>query len=101
MERSVYSTVVGRAVYPQQTGEENRTFPFVPACVDSRVDRTVALSVADWHPWFVTSALRPGPRERLLDAGREVTYAHGVGVGVDTILDAAGVARRSLYQHFG
>jgi AcrR family transcriptional regulator len=49
----------------------------------------------------VTSALRPGPRERLLDAAREVTYTDGVGVGVDTILDAAGVARRSLYQHFG
>jgi len=44
---------------------------------------------------------RPGPRERLLDAAREVTYAHGVNVGVDAILQRADVARRSLYQHFG
>ncbi|MFF5294195.1 TetR/AcrR family transcriptional regulator [Paractinoplanes globisporus] len=44
---------------------------------------------------------RPGPRERLLDAARDVTYAHGVTVGVDAILQRADVARRSLYQHFG
>ena len=44
---------------------------------------------------------RPGPRERLLDAAREVTYTHGVNVGVDAILQRADVARRSLYQHFG
>jgi AcrR family transcriptional regulator len=44
---------------------------------------------------------RPGPRERLLDAARDLTYAQGVHVGVDTILNQADVARRSLYQHFG
>ncbi|MFJ8978108.1 TetR/AcrR family transcriptional regulator [Streptomyces sp. NPDC102282] len=44
---------------------------------------------------------RPGPRERLLDAARDLTYTHGVHVGVDAILKQAGVARRSLYQHFG
>src|SRR5262245_6491888 len=44
---------------------------------------------------------RPGPRERLLEAAREVTYAQGGHVGVDAILERAGVARRSLYQHFG
>jgi AcrR family transcriptional regulator len=43
----------------------------------------------------------PGPRERLLAAATELTYTHGVGVGVDAILGAADVARRSLYQHFG
>jgi AcrR family transcriptional regulator len=47
------------------------------------------------------AAGRPGPRERLLAAARELTYTHGVGVGVDAILETAGVARRSLYQHFG
>jgi AcrR family transcriptional regulator len=47
------------------------------------------------------SPTRSGPRERLLEAARELTYTHGVGVGVDAILDSAGVARRSLYQHFG
>ncbi|MBB6349788.1 TetR/AcrR family transcriptional regulator [Nonomuraea muscovyensis] len=43
----------------------------------------------------------PGPRERLLDAAQQLTYSHGMGVGVDTILKAANVARRSLYEHFG
>ena len=44
---------------------------------------------------------RPGPRERLLEAARELTYTQGVHVGVDAILKRADVARRSLYQHFG
>lgn len=49
----------------------------------------------------MTTHARPGPRERLLDAARDLTYRQGVHVGVDAILEAAGVARRSLYQHFG
>jgi AcrR family transcriptional regulator len=44
---------------------------------------------------------RPGPRERLLDAARDLTYTQGVHIGVDAILEHADVARRSLYQHFG
>jgi AcrR family transcriptional regulator len=48
-----------------------------------------------------TKTARPGPRERLLRAALDVTYAHGVNVGVDAILKEADVARRSLYQHFG
>ena len=48
-----------------------------------------------------TKAARPGPRERLLRAALDVTYTHGVNVGVDAILQRADVARRSLYQHFG
>lgn len=44
---------------------------------------------------------RPGPRERLLEAARTLTYSHGMHVGVDLILKEADVARRSLYQHFG
>lgn len=43
----------------------------------------------------------PGPRERLLDSARRLTYERGVGVGVDAILEDADVARGSLYQHFG
>lgn len=43
----------------------------------------------------------PGPRERLLQAAQELTYRHGVGVGVDALLKSANVARRSLYEHFG
>jgi AcrR family transcriptional regulator len=44
---------------------------------------------------------RPGPRERLLRAARELTYQRGFAVGVAAILEEADVARRSLYQHFG
>jgi AcrR family transcriptional regulator len=43
----------------------------------------------------------PGPRERLLEAAQRLTYRQGVNVGVDAILTAASVARRSLYEHFG
>ncbi|MFE4310334.1 TetR/AcrR family transcriptional regulator [Streptomyces sp. NPDC056891] len=49
----------------------------------------------------MTASAKPGPRERLMVAAQELTYTHGVGVGVDTLLKAAGVARRSLYEHFG
>lgn len=42
-----------------------------------------------------------GPRERLLSAAKELTYQQGTGVGVDALLKAANVARRSLYEHFG
>ncbi|MFJ5550065.1 TetR/AcrR family transcriptional regulator [Streptomyces sp. NPDC093225] len=49
----------------------------------------------------MTTSAKPGPRERLLLAAQELTYAQGVGVGVDALLKAAGVARRSLYEHFG
>lgn len=43
----------------------------------------------------------PGPRERLLTAGQHLFYARGVAVGIDALLKEAGVARRSLYEHFG
>jgi AcrR family transcriptional regulator len=49
----------------------------------------------------VTTRVVPGPRERLLEAAKELTYAQGVGVGVDALLKSANVARRSLYEHFG
>lgn len=34
-------------------------------------------------------------------SAERLTAVHGVGVGVDAILEDASVARRSLYQHFG
>jgi AcrR family transcriptional regulator len=43
-----------------------------------------------------------GPRERLLAVASRLFYAEGVHVvGIDRILDEAGVAKASLYQHFG
>jgi len=42
------------------------------------------------------------PRERLLDAASELFYEHGVHtVGIDTIIERAGVAKASLYSTFG
>ncbi|MFB4307343.1 TetR/AcrR family transcriptional regulator [Actinomadura sp. GTD37] len=44
---------------------------------------------------------QPGPRERLLEAAHQLIYSQGVNIGVDALLKAANVARRSLYEHFG
>src|SRR5260370_7750561 len=48
----------------------------------------------------MSTAAKPGPRERLLASAQRLTAVHGVAVGVDAILEDASVARRSLYQHF-
>lgn len=45
--------------------------------------------------------MRVGPRDRLLEAAKRLTYSEGPGIGVDAILKEARVARRSLYEHFG
>jgi AcrR family transcriptional regulator len=40
-------------------------------------------------------------RERILDTAFQLFYAHGPrGVGVDTIIAEAGVAKATLYKHF-
>ena len=45
---------------------------------------------------------RPSARERLLDAANELFYAEGVQtVGIDRIIERAGVAKASLYNLFG
>src|SRR5882724_1407568 len=45
---------------------------------------------------------RPPARERLLAAANELFYAEGVQtVGIDRIIERAGVARGSLYNVFG
>ncbi|HVX75465.1 MAG TPA: TetR/AcrR family transcriptional regulator [Bradyrhizobium sp.] len=42
------------------------------------------------------------PRERIIAAARELFHRHGIrGVGVDTIADAAGTNKMTLYRHFG
>jgi AcrR family transcriptional regulator len=49
-----------------------------------------------------TSARRPSARERLLAAADELFYAEGVHtVGIDRIIERAGVAKASLYSSFG
>ncbi|HEY4826293.1 MAG TPA: TetR/AcrR family transcriptional regulator [Solirubrobacteraceae bacterium] len=47
-------------------------------------------------------AARRSPRERLLEAAGELFYAEGVqSVGIDRVLERAGVAKASLYSTFG
>jgi AcrR family transcriptional regulator len=41
------------------------------------------------------------PRERILAAARDLFYRHGIrAVGVDTIAEAAGTNKMTLYRHF-
>ncbi|MDW6021494.1 TetR/AcrR family transcriptional regulator [Mesorhizobium sp. BAC0120] len=44
----------------------------------------------------------PPPRERIIDAARDLFRKHGIrGIGVDAIADAAGSNKMTLYRHFG
>lgn len=48
------------------------------------------------------STAKPSARERLLDAANELFYAEGVqSVGIDRVIEHAGVAKASLYNTFG
>jgi AcrR family transcriptional regulator len=48
------------------------------------------------------SLKKPSARERLLAAADELFYAEGVhSVGIDRVIDRAGVAKASLYTAFG
>src|SRR5437660_12584050 len=50
----------------------------------------------------VKTAERPSARDRLLEAADELFYAEGVHVvGVDRIVERAGVTKASLYNAFG
>jgi AcrR family transcriptional regulator len=49
-----------------------------------------------------TATTRPSARDRLLDAADELFYAEGVHtVGIDRVIERAGVAKASLYSTFG
>jgi AcrR family transcriptional regulator len=49
-----------------------------------------------------TAPARGSARERLLQAANELFYAEGVqSVGIDRIIEQAGVAKASLYNTFG
>ncbi|MGC5395001.1 TetR/AcrR family transcriptional regulator [Streptomyces sp. DT20] len=48
------------------------------------------------------STAKPSARERLLSAADELFYAEGVqSVGIDRVIEHAGVAKASLYNTFG
>ncbi|WP_460606149.1 TetR/AcrR family transcriptional regulator [Jatrophihabitans fulvus] len=49
-----------------------------------------------------STAARPSARQRLLDAAGELFYAEGIHtVGIDRVIERAGVAKASLYNTFG
>src|SRR6201995_6026550 len=49
-----------------------------------------------------STARRPSARERLLDAADELFYKEGIHiVGIDRVIEQAGVAKASLYSTFG
>src|ERR1700761_6852936 len=48
------------------------------------------------------AAVKRSPRDRLLEAASELFYAEGVqSVGINRIIERAGVAKDSLYSTFG
>jgi AcrR family transcriptional regulator len=48
-----------------------------------------------------SSAERQGPRERLLNTAYELFSRRGIrGVGVEEVIERAGVAKATLYRHF-
>jgi len=50
---------------------------------------------------LVSRGPRGNARERILDAAYDLFSRHGVrAVGVDTVIDRAGVAKMTLYRHF-
>lgn len=50
----------------------------------------------------IPATARRSPRERLLEAAGELFYAEGIqSVGIDRVIERAGVAKASLYSTFG
>lgn len=50
---------------------------------------------------FGDAALRVRPRERIIETARELFHKNGIrAVGVDTIAEAAGTNKMTLYRHF-
>ncbi|UDL94695.1 TetR/AcrR family transcriptional regulator [Lichenihabitans sp. PAMC28606] len=48
------------------------------------------------------TALRSRPRDRIVASARDLFHRHGIrSVGVETIADAAGTNKMTLYRHFG
>ncbi len=49
-----------------------------------------------------SKAIQLRPRERIVGTARDLFHRHGIrGIGVDTIAEAAGTNKMTLYRHFG
>src|SRR5260370_37640599 len=75
-----------------------------------KTDRPVCLLLESYRPvWYsqpmnakTGSAPRASARQRLLAAADELFYENGINtVGIDRIIERAGVAKASLYDCFG
>jgi AcrR family transcriptional regulator len=65
-----------------------------------RIDRPVCY--CQGMPAATPTAERPSARQRLLDAADELFYAEGIHtVGIDRVIERAGVAKATLYSAFG
>jgi AcrR family transcriptional regulator len=68
--------------------------------VIARLQATHPLAVIDGK-LLATAAGTTSPRERVLDAASWLFSSRGVGAtGVDALIDAAGVAKRTFYRYF-
>lgn len=58
--------------------------------------------MSETAPVYAPRAARPSARERLLAAADELFYEEGLNlVGIDRVIERAGVAKASLYNIFG
>jgi AcrR family transcriptional regulator len=65
-----------------------------------RIDRPVCY--CQGMPTATPTADHPSARQRLLDAAMELFYAEGIHtVGIDRVIERAGVAKATLYSTFG
>jgi AcrR family transcriptional regulator len=87
--------------------------PPLDVVLDKTSDRTVFLSIKDrpvcqarYTAHVAQSLETPAPveagaRERILDTAYELFSRRGVrGVGIDEVIERAGVAKATLYRHF-
>src|SRR5277367_4816650 len=78
------------------------TLPSQPS-TDRSVWRISTLDRPVWYCQVMSTTTRTGSaRERLLEAAEELFYEEGVHtVGIDRVIERAGVAKASLYAAFG
>jgi AcrR family transcriptional regulator len=61
------------------------------------------ITIPQKHPAHGSPAADPAlpPRQRIIDAARELFYRHGIrAVGVEAVAEAAGTNKMTLYRHF-
>lgn len=74
----------------------------ISAAADNDNDMDAVQSVPASHAEPASAPAIAAPRDRLIDAATELFCRYGVNsVGVDTIVEAAGTAKTTLYKVFG